>query len=56
MARLHNLLTTLQLTQCPHCKNVGTLIRHGVLRGCDDSNLKHKTIRAKRVFCSNAAM
>ena len=27
----------LKLTPCPHCKAVGTLIRHGFLRGFDDS-------------------
>lgn len=29
----------LKLTACPHCQAVGTLIRHGYLRGYDaDSN------------------
>lgn len=43
----------LKLTQCPHCKVVGALIRHGFLKGFDDSNPKRPTIRAQRVFCSN---
>jgi hypothetical protein len=40
-------------TPCPHCKVVGTLIRHGYLRGFDENNLKQKAVRARRVFCSN---
>ena len=43
----------LKLRPCPHCRAVGTLIRHGYLRGFDDSNPRHKTLRARRVFCSN---
>jgi hypothetical protein len=38
---------------CPHCKALGTLNRHGFLRGFDESNQKQKTVRARRVFCSN---
>src|SRR4051794_3753993 len=41
----------LKLTPCPHCKVVGMLIRHGFLRGYDQNS--RKTIRARRVFCSN---
>ena len=37
----------LKQTPCPHCKVVGTLIRHGCLYN------KQKTVRARRVFCSN---
>lgn len=43
----------LKLTPCPHCKAVGTLIRHGFLYGFDDCNPLHKTLRARRIFCSN---
>jgi hypothetical protein len=43
----------LKITACPHCKQVGSLIRHGVLRGYDQEQLRGKTIRARRVFCSN---
>jgi len=43
----------LKQTPCPHCKVVGTLIRHGYLRGFDESNPQRKTVRARRVFCSN---
>ena len=43
----------LKLIPCPHCNVVGTLLRHGFLRGFDDSSPKIKTVRAQRVFCSN---
>ena len=43
----------LKQTPCPHCKVVGTLIRHGFLRGFDDSSPRRKTVRARRIFCSN---
>lgn len=42
----------LKQTPCPHCKAVGTLIRHGFLRGFDDC-CQRITLRARRVFCSN---
>jgi hypothetical protein len=42
----------LKLTPCPHCRAVGTLIRHGVLTGFDDSSPR-RTVRARRIFCSN---
>jgi hypothetical protein len=43
----------LKQTSCPHCKTVGALIRHGFLSGFDESSPRRKTIRARRVFCSN---
>jgi hypothetical protein len=43
----------LKLTSCPHCKAVGTLNRHGSLYGFDDSTPPRKTLRARRMFCSN---
>jgi hypothetical protein len=43
----------LKQTPCPHCKVVGTLIRHGFLRGYDESSTRVKTVRARRIFCSN---
>ncbi len=43
----------LKLMPCPHCKEVGALIRHGSLYGFDDSSPQRKTVRARRVFCSN---
>ena len=43
----------LKQTRCPHCKAVGTLIRHGFLRGYDESSSRAKTVRARRIICSN---
>jgi hypothetical protein len=43
----------LKQTPCPHCKVVGTLIRHGYLCGFDDRSPQRKTVRARRIFCSN---
>ena len=43
----------LKQTPCPHCKVVGTLIRHGFLYGFDESNPQRKAVRAQRIFCSN---
>lgn len=42
----------LKQTSCPHCKAVGTLIRHGYLLGYDESS-RQRTLRARRIFCSN---
>lgn len=43
----------LKQTPCPRCKVVGTLIRHGLLYGFDDSSRRRPTPRARRIFCSN---
>jgi hypothetical protein len=43
----------LKQTPCPHCKVVGTLIRHGCLFGFDESSPQRKILRARRIFCSN---
>jgi hypothetical protein len=43
----------LKLTPCPHCRVVGALIRHGFLYGFDDCNPHRKTLRARRILCSN---
>ena len=43
----------LKLMPCPHCQVVGALIRHGFLHGFDDSSPQRKTLRARRIFCSN---
>jgi len=43
----------LKQTACPHCKVVGTLIRHGTLHGFDETSPRRKTLRARRIFCSN---
>jgi hypothetical protein len=37
---------------CPHCKVTGLLVRHGFLRGYDETNPRDKTVRARRIFCS----
>jgi hypothetical protein len=37
---------------CPHCQVVGALIRHGFLRGFDETS-PQRTVRARRIFCSN---
>jgi hypothetical protein len=43
----------LKQTPCPHCRADGTLIRHGFLRGFDQTSPRRKTVRARRIFCSN---
>jgi hypothetical protein len=43
----------LKRTRCPHCKVVGTLIRHGFLYGRDETSPQKETVRAQRIFCSN---
>ena len=43
----------LKQTPCPHCKGVGMLIRHGYLLGFDERSPQRKTVRARRIFCSN---
>ena len=50
---LEAVLAGLKTTACPHCKSVGNLNRHGFLRGYDEQHQLEKTIRARRVFCSN---
>jgi hypothetical protein len=47
------LVERLKLTPCPHCRAIGTLIRHGSLHGFDDQTPPRKVLRARRVFCSN---
>ena len=43
----------LKLTPCPRCGEVGQLIRHGYAYGFDETNPRHKTVRGRRIFCSN---
>ena len=43
----------LKLIPCPHCQVVGTLIRHGFLSGFDDADPRRKSLRARRILCSN---
>ncbi len=42
----------LKHTPCPHCKVVGTLIRHGFLYGFDEASPQRQTVRARRIYCS----
>lgn len=46
-------LDKLKTTSCPHCKRVGSLIRHGILRGNGENHQGAKSVRAYRIFCSN---
>lgn len=43
----------LKTTACPHCKRVGTLVRHGFLRSYDEQHPRKKAVRARRIFCNN---
>ena len=43
----------LKATACPHCDVTGRLVLHGFLRGYDESSAREKTVRARRIFCSN---
>ena len=52
-AELTALAERLKQTACPHCRAVGTLIRHGYLYGFDDGSPQRRTLRARRIFCSN---
>jgi hypothetical protein len=50
-----DIVEKLKQTRCPHCHACGTLNRHGVLYGFDDTNDDNpqRTLRARRIFCSN---
>lgn len=50
---LEAFLRDLKLKQCPFCKQLGTLNRHGELNCVDASDRTQKTERAYRVYCSN---
>jgi hypothetical protein len=43
----------LKHTPCPHCNAFGYLIQHGFLYGFDETSPQRKTVRARRIFCSN---
>jgi hypothetical protein len=47
------LYAQLKLIACPHCKQVGNLIKHGFLRGYDQQHQLDRAVRATRVYCSN---
>jgi hypothetical protein len=42
----------LKLAQCPHCRQTGALIGHGLLRGYAEQG-SEVVERGRRVFCSN---
>ena len=50
---LHRDSRNLKLTPCPCCKRIGTLIHHGWLYGYCGIASNQKTVRARRVYCSN---
>jgi len=37
------IIERLKLTPCPHCRAVGTLVRHGYLRGYDGDSSGRKS-------------
>jgi hypothetical protein len=45
------LVERLKWMPCPHCQVEGTLNRHGILMGYDET--QRKSLRARRVYCSN---
>jgi hypothetical protein len=49
-----DIVEQLKQTRCPHCHACGTLNRHGVLYGFDDTNdgNPQQTLRARRILCS----
>lgn len=49
---LESLAQRIKQWACPHCQCVGCLIFHGWLRGYSSKG-KEKTVRAKRLFCSD---
>ena len=50
---VESVLAMLKTMACPHCKGIGTLVRHGFLYGYDEKHQLEKTVRARRIFCSN---
>ncbi|MFO0570253.1 MAG: hypothetical protein U0263_31720 [Polyangiaceae bacterium] len=45
-------LVGIKLAACPHCRQVGTLIGHGVLRGYAERS-SASVVRGRRILCSN---
>lgn len=50
---IESLLESLKTVPCPHCKRTGNLFKHGFLMGYDEQHQLAKTVRARRVYCSN---
>lgn len=49
----NTIVERLKRTPCPHCQVVGALIRHGSLYGFDDRKPQGRSLRARRILCSN---
>jgi len=49
---LADVLLGLKLAQCPHCRQTGALIGHGLLRGYAERT-SEVVVRGRRVLCSN---
>lgn len=50
---LVDIIQKVKLYTCPHCKKIGNLILHGMIKGYTDSINNAKTIKGRRIFCSN---
>jgi hypothetical protein len=51
-AQLFQQINAIKLAPCPHCKQMGFLIRHSYLRGYDEFG-QEQVVRGQRLFCSN---
>lgn len=51
-AALDDALRGAKLVACPHCRRVGSLIGHGLLRGYAERS-SERVVRGRRFFCSN---
>jgi hypothetical protein len=52
---LVNVLLDLKIAQCPHCRQTGALIGHGLLRGYAERS-SERVVRGRRIFCSNRGL
>jgi hypothetical protein len=52
---LANVLLEHKLAQCPHCRQTGALIGHGLLRGYAERS-SERVVRGRRIFCSNRGL
>jgi hypothetical protein len=51
MPELTSVLIGLKLAQCPHCRRIGGLVGHGLLRGYAERSSELE-VRGQRVLCS----
>lgn len=52
-AQLSEILITLKLSPCPHCKLIGALILHGFLYGNEEgASDNNRHIRGRRIICN----